>query len=96
MHVGSLMLLEKPKRRTYDFHRSLLAHVTARLPRAPALRRVLQHAPMDLAHPMWMSLDTLDVAEHIVARRLRAPGSLRQLTGLVARLHAEALPRDSA
>ncbi len=96
MHVGSLMLLEKPKlkRRGYDFHRALLAHVTARLPRAPALRRVLKHAPLDLAHPMWISVDTIDVNVHIVKRRLRAPGSHKQLMNLVAELHAEPLPRE--
>jgi hypothetical protein len=39
MHVGSLMLIELTKRRGYDFHGALLAHLAERLPRAPALRR---------------------------------------------------------
>ncbi len=94
MHVGSLMLLERPQRRGYEFHRALLKHVGARLPRAPALRRVLQHAPLELAHPMWRTLDTIDVEAHIATRRLRAPGSHRQLMSLVATLHAGPLPRD--
>ncbi|MEO6064334.1 MAG: wax ester/triacylglycerol synthase family O-acyltransferase, partial [Lysobacterales bacterium] len=94
MHVGSLMLLEKPRRRGYDFHRDLAAHVTARLPRAPALRRVLTYAPLDLAHPLWMSVDRIEIDAHVVTRSLRAPGSHKQLMNLVAEQHAEPLPRE--
>ena len=53
MHVGSVMLIELPKRRGFDFHAALLAHIAERLPRAPALRRILHEAPLDLGHPMW-------------------------------------------
>ena len=94
MHVGSLMLLEAPRKRGYDFHRALLGHVAARLPRAPALKRVLQLAPLGLGHPMWTQAAELDLTRHIVKRRLPKPGSEKQLLALVARLHAELLPRD--
>lgn len=94
MHVGSLMRLAAPRRRGYDFHRALLAHVGERLPRAPALRRVLHYAPLGLGHPMWTQGGEIELAEHIVKRRLPAPGSDRQLLALVARLHAELLPRE--
>lgn len=94
MHVGSVMLLQAPRRGRYDFHRTLIAHIHERLPRAPALRRVLQDAPFDLGHPMWGEAPTLDLDSHIQKRRLPVPGSLTQLWRLVAELHAEALPRD--
>ena len=94
MHVGSLMLLEPPRRRGYDFRRTLVAHVAERLPRAAVLRRRLQDAPLELAHPMWDEGAALDLDEHIVERRLPAPGSARQLHALVARLHGQALARD--
>jgi WS/DGAT/MGAT family acyltransferase len=93
MHVGSIMLLQAPRRR-YDFHRTLVAHIRERLPRAGALRRVLQEAPLDLGHPMWNELPTLDPAPHILKRHLPAPGTHAQLWQLVAELHAELLPRD--
>jgi diacylglycerol O-acyltransferase / wax synthase len=93
MHVGSVMLLEKP-RRQYDFHRALVAHIRERLPCAAALRRILKEAPLDLGHPMWDEVADLDLDVHILQRRLPAPGTLAQLWRLVADLHAEALPRD--
>jgi diacylglycerol O-acyltransferase len=94
MHVGSLMLIEPPARRGFDFHRDLLDHLRARLPQALALRRVLQPAPFDLGHPMWREADDVDLSRHLLKRRLPAPGSERQLTGLVAKLHAQMLDRD--
>jgi diacylglycerol O-acyltransferase len=94
MHVGSVMLLQAPKRKRYDFHRALIAHVGERLPRAGALRRVLHAAPFDLGHPMWAEAATVDLDTHIQKRRLPAPGSPAQLWRMVADLHAQALPRD--
>lgn len=94
MHVGSLMLLDLPKRRGYDFYRSVCALVESRLPQIQALRRVLKAAPLGLGHPLWMEVPTVKLRQHIVERRLRAPGSDAQLHALVARLQATALPRD--
>jgi diacylglycerol O-acyltransferase len=93
MHVGSVMLIE-PRRRAADFHADLLAHLAERLPRAPALRRVLQAAPLDLGHPMWRDDENLDLTEHVLKRRLPKPGSEKQLMGLVAKLHAQMLDRE--
>jgi diacylglycerol O-acyltransferase len=94
MHVGSVMLIDPPKRRGYDFHRVLLAHLAERLPRAAVLRRVLQPAPLELGHPMWRDARALDLGRHVLKRRLAAPGSERQLAALVGRLHAQMLDRD--
>ncbi|MFT3805794.1 wax ester/triacylglycerol synthase family O-acyltransferase [Arenimonas sp.] len=94
MHVGSLMLIEPPKRRNYDFHDALLAHVAQRLPRAPALRRVLHEAPLDIGHPLWSEAETLDLRRHLRRRRLPGRGTRQCLMRLVGRLHAESLPRD--
>jgi WS/DGAT/MGAT family acyltransferase len=94
MHVGSVMLLRAPKRKSYDFHRALVAHIQQRLPRAAALCRVLREAPFDLGHPMWGETMAVDLDRHIATRRLPAPGSPTQLWRLVADLHADPLPRD--
>ncbi|HEY8011285.1 MAG TPA: wax ester/triacylglycerol synthase domain-containing protein [Rudaea sp.] len=58
MHVGSVMLLQSPRRR-YDFYKALVAHMRERRPRAAPLRRVLREAPLDLGHPMWNELPRL-------------------------------------
>lgn len=92
MHVGSLMLLDAPARG--DFHSQLVDHIAARLPRAPALRRVLHVAPLDLGHPMWGDALRLDLRRHIRRRRLPGKGGHDKLMALVGKLHAEPLPRD--
>jgi WS/DGAT/MGAT family acyltransferase len=98
MHVGSVMLLEWPERRGVrtgeSFRQALVAHLTERLPRAPALRRVLHEAPLDLGHPMWGEVATLDVERHVRLRALPGAGGRARLRSLVGRLHAELLPRD--
>ena len=83
-----------PKRKRYDFHRDLVAHIRERLPRAAVLRRVLVEARFDLDHPAWREIATVDLDRHIVGRQLAAPGSPAQLWRLVADLHAQPLPRD--
>ena len=94
MHVGSVMLIELPAKRGFDFHDALLAHMAERLPRAPALRRVLHEAPLDLGHPMWADADKVDLRKHIRRRRLPGKGGQSALMRLVGKLHAEVLDRS--
>lgn len=94
MHVGSVMLIEPAKRRGRDFHRDLIDHLAERLPGTPVLRRVLQHAPFELGHPMWREVDEVDLRAHVLKRKLPKPGSERQLASLVAKLHAGMLDRE--
>ncbi|PJA38056.1 MAG: wax ester/triacylglycerol synthase family O-acyltransferase, partial [Lysobacterales bacterium CG_4_9_14_3_um_filter_62_6] len=58
------------------------ALVSARLPQIPTLRRVLKAAPLGLGHPLWMEVTQVNLHQHIIERRLRAPGSDRQLQAL--------------
>lgn len=97
MHVGSLMQLEVPagpKGQAVDFRATLVEHLRRRLPKAPALRRVLEQTPLDLAHPMWREQAAIDLDHHITRQRLPRGGTPAQLRNLVAKLHAEPLPRD--
>lgn len=94
MHVGSLMLIELPKRRGYDFRTQLLRHLTERMPRTPALRRVLEVAPLDLGHPVWRETAELDLDAHVLRRRLPGKGGDAALHRLIGTLHAQPLPRD--
>ena len=94
MHVGSVMLIELPAKRGYDFHSALMKHIAERLPRAPALRRILHEAPLDLGHPMWADAPTLDLKKHIRKRRLPGSGGHAKLMSLVGKLHSEQLSRE--
>lgn len=94
MHVGSLMVIELPKRRGYDFRDALLSHLAERLPRAPALRRVLHAAPLGLGHPMWAEADAIALESHVRRRKLAGNGGQAALMRLVGKLHADVLPRD--
>jgi diacylglycerol O-acyltransferase len=93
MHVGSLMLLDAPKRGP-GFHAALLAHLDERLPRAPALRRLLHPAPLGVGHPVWGEAARVDLRRHVRRRRLPGAGGRDRLMALVGKLHAEPLPRD--
>ena len=98
MHVGSVMFLEWPdvagKRSGEGFRRDLLAHLAERLPRAPALRRVLREAPLDLGHPVWSDAGSVDLDAHVRLRRLPGKGGRAALRKLLGELHAQMLPRD--
>jgi WS/DGAT/MGAT family acyltransferase len=93
MHVGSLMLLEVPARQQAMFFDRLAAHLRERLPRAPALRKQLHPAPFGLGHPLWSELPEVDLRRHLLRRRLPGAGGRARLEALVARLHAQVLPR---
>lgn len=97
MHVGSVMLIEVPKTRgkkKYDFKAELLQHLQDRLPRAAALRRVLKETPLDLAHPMWVEVDHVDLKKHVLKRTLPGKGGMQQLHKLTGKLHATLLDRN--
>lgn len=94
MHVGSLMLLERPAGDRTDFHAALIQHLRRRLPKAAALRRVLEQTPLDLGHPMWRERAPIELEEHVLRQRLPKPGSMTQVRNLVARLHAQLLDRS--
>lgn len=94
MHVGALMLLKCPRLGKAGFTPRLRALLQQRLPKAKALRRVLQPAPYALDHPHWVDATDFDLDQHLSAHRLPAPGTQAQLLALVGRLHAQPLDRS--
>ena len=94
MHVGGLNLLEIPPGYRGSFVQRLRRHCTQRLPLAPPLQRKLLAMPLDLANPVWVIDDDLDLDYHIRSIKLPAPGSREQLDQLVAQLHARPLDRS--
>jgi WS/DGAT/MGAT family acyltransferase len=93
MHVGSLMLIDKPpgKKGAYAAIRD---HVAGRMNIAPLFTRRLAFIPLGLASPLWVDADPVDLDYHIRHLRLPKPGNELQLEEAVAKLHEGMLDRD--
>ena len=94
MHVGSLILLEKPARHKTGFFKNIRKHVMSRMHLAPLFSRKLAFMPFDLANPIWVEADEVDLDRHIRSLVLPKPGSRVQLEAAVAKLHEGMLDRD--
>ena len=94
MHVGSLMLLELPGGYQGGFYEAFKALIGKRMHLAPVLTRKLAQMPFDLAEPVWIEDDDIDLDYHVRTVTLRRPGTMAQLDQLVARLHASLLDRS--
>ncbi|WP_179405624.1 WS/DGAT/MGAT family O-acyltransferase [Burkholderia guangdongensis] len=94
MHVGSLMLLELPEDYDGDFYEDFKAMIGDRMHLASVLNRKLAQMPFELAEPVWIEDDDIDLDYHVRSHVLRRPGSMKQLEMLVARLHSTLLDRS--
>lgn len=93
MHVGALHLFELPADYDGDFLADLRAHMAARLPLAPALRRKLAWMPLNLAAPAWVDAEP-DLEEHVIGITLPEGSGLAELEAQVGSLHPVLLDRD--
>jgi diacylglycerol O-acyltransferase / wax synthase len=94
MHVGSLFLLEKPKGHRGTFYPNIRRLIESRMHLAPLFSRKLAFMPFDLANPMWVHDDNVDIDWHIRSMTLPKPGTTAQLEAAVAKLHEAMLDRD--
>ena len=94
MHVGSLMLLELPEGYQGDYYEDVKAMLGRRLHLASVLCRKLAQMPFELAEPVWIDDDDIDLDYHVRSVTLRRPGTMAQLEQLVARLHSTLLDRS--
>ncbi len=94
MHVGSLFLLEKPKGHRGSFYPNIRRLVESRMHLAPLFSRKLAFMPFDLANPIWVQDDSVDIDWHIRSMTIPKPGSAAQLEAAVAKLHEGMLDRD--
>lgn len=92
MHVGSLMLLDRPPQG--DPYKAIRDHFAERVHLAPVFSRVLRFMPLDIANPVWIPAEHVDLDHHIQRLTLPSPGTQAQLESAVARLHEGMLPRD--
>jgi len=94
MHVGGLHLLELPQEWEGDFTDAVKRHVADRLHLASIFTKKLALMPLDLANPVWVDDDDLDLDYHIRQVSLPAPGTRAQLEAYVGRLHSSLLDRS--
>src|SRR5260370_40675025 len=94
MHVGSLMLFELPDGYKGDYYEDVKALLGKRLPLSSFLNRKLAQMPFQLAEPVWIEDDDIELDYHARSVTLRRPGTMAQLEQLVARLHASLLDRS--
>jgi diacylglycerol O-acyltransferase / wax synthase len=92
-HVGSVCILD-PTTTTEDFTLDHLTNAIAeRLPLVPLFRRRLVEVPLGLDKAYWIDDPDFDIEYHVRELALPRPGSDRQLSEQVARLHARPLDR---
>src|SRR6476660_6452242 len=94
MHVGSLILIELPQGHQGDYYEAVKAMVGKRLHLASVLNRKLAQMPFELAEPVWIEDDDIDLDYHVRSVTLRRPGTMPQLEQLIARLHSTLLDRS--
>ena len=102
MHVGSLALFDPPTSTAADgsttspgdWYDAVKAHVTSRLHLAPVFTRKLALMPFDLANPVWIADDDIDLDYHVRYLVLPRPGTMAQMEALCARLHSSLLDRS--
>jgi WS/DGAT/MGAT family acyltransferase len=94
MHVGSLHRYRLPEGYDGNWHEDVKAHMAKRLHLAPVFTRKLALMPFDLANPVWIEDDDVDLDYHIRHTVLPKPGTQAQLEALAARLHSSLLDRS--
>jgi diacylglycerol O-acyltransferase / wax synthase len=94
MHVGSLHLLDLPAGPSGDFIDTVKRHVADRLHLASVFTKKLALMPLDIANPVWIDDDDLDLDYHIRQVTLPRPGTQVQLEAYVGRLHSSLLDRS--
>ena len=94
MHVGSLMLFDLPEGYDGDYYEDVKAMLGRRLHLSSLLTRKLASMPFELADPVWIEDDDIDLDYHVRSVTLRRPGTMAQLHALVARLHSTLLDRS--
>jgi diacylglycerol O-acyltransferase len=94
MHVGSLMLFDLPEGYRGDYCEDVKAQLAKRLHLARIFHRKLATMPFELADPVWIDDDDIDLDYHVRSVTLRKPGTMAQLEVLVARLHSSLLDRS--
>jgi diacylglycerol O-acyltransferase len=94
MHVGALHVLDLPTELHADYVDAVKRHIADRMHLASVFTKKLALMPFDLANPVWVDDDDVDLDYHIRQVSLPKPGSRAQLEAYVGRLHSSLLDRS--
>ncbi|MEP6971502.1 MAG: wax ester/triacylglycerol synthase family O-acyltransferase [Betaproteobacteria bacterium] len=94
MHLASVHMLQLPPGYQGDFPEVFKRHIQSRLHLASMLTRKLVTMPLDLANPVWVQDDAIDIDYHVRRLSLPSPGTHAQLMGVVGRLHSIIMDRS--
>jgi WS/DGAT/MGAT family acyltransferase len=94
MHVGGLNVLALPDGYEGDIWEDIKAHIARRMHLAPVFTRKLALMPFELANPVWVDDDDIDLDYHVRRVVLPRPGTRAQLQAHVGRLHSSLLDRS--
>jgi diacylglycerol O-acyltransferase len=94
MHVGSLNVYDLPPGYQGDFYEDVKRHIASRMHLAAVFQRKLALMPFELANPVWVDDDDIDLDYHVRRIVLSKPGTMAQLEAYVGRLHSSLLDRS--
>jgi diacylglycerol O-acyltransferase / wax synthase len=94
MHVGSLQIADLPDGYAGDYYEDVKRWMATRMHLASVFQRKLALMPFDLANPVWVDDEDVDLDYHVRHVILPRPGTLEQLEKYVARLHSSLLDRS--
>jgi diacylglycerol O-acyltransferase len=94
MHVGSLQITDLPEGYSGDYYEDVKRYVAGRMHLAAVFQRKLALMPFDLANPVWVDDEDIDIDYHVRHVILPRPGTKDQLEKYVARLHSSLLDRS--
>jgi diacylglycerol O-acyltransferase len=94
MHVGSLQIADLAEGYTGDYYEDVKRYMAGRMHLAPVFQRKLALMPFDLANPVWVDDEDVDLDYHVRHVILPRPGTMEQLEKYVARLHSSLLDRS--
>lgn len=94
MHVGGLSILELPPEYSGDFMEDVRNHIQDRMHMAPIFQRKLINMPFDIANPIWVMDESIDIDYHIRHVIVPPPATRNTVDKLVARLHSSLLDRS--
>ena len=94
MHVGSLQIANLPEGYAGDYYEDVKRWMASRMHLASVFQRKLELMPFDLANPVWVDDDDVDLDYHVRHVILPRPGTMEQLEKYVARLHSSLLDRS--
>lgn len=94
MHVGSLHVYSLPPGYKGSFVDDVREHIRKRMHLAPVFHRKLALMPFDMANPVWIEDDDVDLDYHVRSITLPKPGTPAQLENYVGRLHSSLIDRS--